>query len=218
VPEDQTGYAAALDEDLQRFRDVRKLTNHWKRDRPPHGHYWYITFENSPALRHLAAQCQDALAFPFYDPVPPGGLHMTLGRIDHDATITSERLHAIEAAATRACAEIAPFTISIGGISGTTGAIGLSAWPKAPIQHLRELLQQTTTGERSTDTGDGFHAHVALGYCNADNVDPTHVRAAIDRLDVKTMRVPITTVALVALKRHPHSYEWEPLSRVSIGG
>lgn len=57
-------------------------------------------------------QSQQALAFPYYDPVPPHGLHMTIDRIAPEGVITPAQLNAVTAAARLACQEIAPFRIS----------------------------------------------------------------------------------------------------------
>ncbi|HEV3380647.1 MAG TPA: hypothetical protein VG142_06675 [Trebonia sp.] len=63
------------------FGDIRLLRNHWAGPAGPRAYYWYLTFACDAAVCDLATRSQQALAFPYYDPVPPQGLHMTLDRI-----------------------------------------------------------------------------------------------------------------------------------------
>jgi hypothetical protein len=63
------------------FRNIAMLRNHWSRPASPRAYYWYLTFADAPELHALTAQCQQAIAFPCYDPVPLENLHLTLDRI-----------------------------------------------------------------------------------------------------------------------------------------
>src|ERR1700722_14572468 len=115
--------------ELERFRKLRWLANHWSRPIGPPIYYWYLTFENSPELHHLARKCQEAISFPYYDLIPLGGLHLSLDRIAFEDDITLDQLRAIEITATSACREIAPLGITVGALGGTRSAIGFTASP-----------------------------------------------------------------------------------------
>src|SRR5712691_5433248 len=125
-----------MSDKLERFRQLRWLHNHWSRPIGPRAYYWYLTFENSPELHRLAAECQQALAFPYYDLTPLSDLHLTLDRIAFDGDITPDQLGTIETAARRACREVLPFDVTIGCLGGTAGAVGFTAFPARPIREL----------------------------------------------------------------------------------
>ena len=72
----------------------------------------------SPQLQSLVKQCQEAIAFPYYDLIPESDLHLTRDRIAFEGDMPSDRLHRIEVAAMRACGEITPFDIAIGSLGG----------------------------------------------------------------------------------------------------
>jgi hypothetical protein len=74
------------------FGDIRRLRNHWSGPARPRAYYWYLTFAGDAAVCDVAARSQQAFAFPYYDPVPPHGLHMTLGRIAPEGRITAAQL------------------------------------------------------------------------------------------------------------------------------
>src|SRR5215472_13156818 len=84
--------------ELERFRDIRWLRNHWSRPIGPPAYYWYLTFGDFPALHSLARKCQEAISFPYYDLTPPRDLHLTLDRIAFKDEITPGQIRAIEAA------------------------------------------------------------------------------------------------------------------------
>lgn len=143
-------------EELERFRNLRWLRNHWSRPIGPRAYYWYLTFEDSPELRSLARECQKAIAFPYYDLTPPYGLHLSLDRIAFDGDITLDQLGAIEAAAIRACREIPPFDITIDSLGGTPGAIGFTVSPAQPIRDLRDAFRAAGTVGLSGRTRQTF--------------------------------------------------------------
>ena len=59
-----------LERELDRFRSIRQLRNHWARPAGRRSYYWYLTFEPSAELRSLTRTCQEAIAFPYYDNYP----------------------------------------------------------------------------------------------------------------------------------------------------
>jgi 2'-5' RNA ligase len=207
-------------EALERFRNIRWLRNHWARPASPRGYYWYLTFENSPSLHSLVAECQEALAFPYYDLLPLPRLHLTLDRIAPSSDITLEQLHAIEAAAIRACQEIPPFEITIGFLAGTPGAIGYTACPAQPILSLRDTLRASVLSvyAGAPARGPDLHPHVTIAYANSDGVPAAEVLATIEKLHTARVVATIEEVALVLLERRQRSYEWQVVSRIPLDG
>lgn len=200
--------------ELQRFRGVRRLHNHWAGGISPPGYYWYLTFENSPELQALAKRCRSAMWLPYYDFTSPEGLHMTLDRVAAEGEVTVEVLEAVAAAGARACSEVPVFDISVGGLGGTLGAIGFSAFPREPLRRLRNLLREATLSvlPHAPVRTNEFHPHVAIAYCNA-NVEAATVMAAVEKLSgLGAASVSIDTVALVRLQRQPRAYTWQVLT------
>jgi hypothetical protein len=126
------------------FRDIRMLRNHWSGPAGPCAYYWYLAFTGASELQALVAECQRAIAFPYYGPIPPESLHLTLDRIAFEGSITPSQLNAIRDAASRACQAIPPFRITLGPLGGTRGALGFTASPVEPIRQLRDALRAAT--------------------------------------------------------------------------
>jgi 2'-5' RNA ligase len=207
--------------ELERFRNIQWLHNHWSRPISPRSYYWYLTFENYPGLHSLAKECQRAISFPYYDLTPTRDLHLTLGQIAPDRDITPEQLGIIEYAAMRACKAIPPFDVTIGSLGGTQGAIGFTAYPARPIRELRDTLHAATLSAypNAHVSRPEFHPHVAIAYANSDNVPATEVIAAVEKLNSTAhVSVTITHGTLVMLERRPCSYVWQAVSRVPLAG
>jgi 2'-5' RNA ligase len=210
-----------LGEELERFRKIQWLTNHWARPIGPRAYYWYLTFDHSSGLRYLAERCQREISFPHYDLTPPSDLHLTLDRIGFEDDVTRNDLSAIEAAATRACQRVTPFDITIGALGGTPGAIGFTAYPERPIRALRDELRGATLSVyRSAPIKHStFHPHVAIAYCNSDDVPAAGAVAAVESVRA-TARISLTIrdVSLVLLARRPRAYEWTTLLHIPLSG
>ena len=208
-------------EGLERFRGIQRLHNHWARPAGPRAYYWYLTFETSAELQSVARQCQAAIAFPYYDLTPVPDLHLTLDRIAFDGDITPDQVHAVETAAIRACRTIAPFTITVGALGGTAGAIGFTAFPDRPIRDLRDTLRAATLSvcPDAPVRSSGFHPHVAIAYANSDGIPAVEVIAAVEKLRATARTDTVVRDArLVLLDRRPQSYAWEAVARIPLAG
>lgn len=208
-------------EELERFRNIRQLHNHWSRPIGQQAYYWYLTFESYPELHSVARECQEAISFPYYDLTTPRELHLTLDRVAFADQITPDRLGAIEAAAMRACAEIPPFDITIGCLGGTAGAIGFTAYPTRPIRELRDALRAATLSvcPSAPVRRPDFHPHVAIAYANSDNVPAAEAVAAVEKLHAGAhASVTVADGTLVLLERRPRSYAWRAVSRIPLAG
>lgn len=208
-------------EELERFRRIRSLHNHWARPIGPRAYYWYLTFENYTELHSLARECQQEISFPYYDLTPPHDLHLTLDRIALEGEIEPDLLAELKDAAARACAEIPPFEITIGSLGGTRGAVGFSAYPVQPIRELRDTLRAVTLSfyPNAPVRNSEFHPHVAIAYANSDNIPAAEVIAAVERLNATaSVTVTVTHGTLVLLERRSRSYAWKAFSRISLSG
>jgi len=206
-------------DELERFRSIQRLRNHWSRPIGPRSYYWYLTFEQSPQLGLLAAECQRAIAFPYYDPISTQDLHLTLDRIAFDSEIALLQLDEIEAAARIICQEISPFDVTIGRLGGTPGAIGFTAFPVQPLAALRNALRKATLSvyPAAPLRHSGFHPHVAIAYSNSDDIPAAEVIAVVKRLNpVAYVDVTINDGALVLLERDHRAYKWQVVSQVPL--
>lgn len=219
----ETGSVKAVDstslEELERFRDIRWLHNHWSQPIDRLAYYWYLTFEDSQQLYSLAAECQKTISFPYYDLTPAGGLHLTIDRVAFEGDITRRQITAIEAAAARACRKITPFEVTIGALGGTSGAIGFTAFPAKPIRDLRDTLRMAALSvfPEAPVTRSDFHPHVAIAYANSDDVPAAEAIAAVETLNPSArVDVTISEAKLVLLERRTRSYSWQVVSRIPL--
>lgn len=208
-------------EELERFRNIRLLHNHWSRPIGPRSYYWYLTFEDSAELHCLTARCQEGIAFPYYDLTPVADLHLTLDRIAFEGDITRDQLTAIEIAAIRACSKVEPFDVTIGALSGTAGAIGFTAFPAPALRELRDTFRAATlSAYPDAPVGrSAFHPHVTIAYANSDGVPAADVIAAVEKLNsVPSVNVTIKEGTLALLERRKRAYAWRVVSRIPLAG
>ena len=204
------------------FGNIRLLRNHWSGAARPRAYYWYLTFADDAAICDLAARAQQAVAFPYYDPVPPDGLHMTIGRIAPEGGITAAQLNSVSAVASLACQAIPPFRIRLGELSGTRGAIGFTVTPVAPISQLRDTLRAATLSvcPDASATREEILPHITIAYGNPDGVPAADAIAAVETLNASKLRAEVTVrqTAVVLLERRQRSYTWELLLQVPLTG
>jgi 2'-5' RNA ligase len=210
-------------EELERFRNLRWLRNHWSQPIGPRAYYWYLTFEDSPELHSLSRECQERIAFPYYDLTPARDLHLTLDRIAFADDITTDQLGAIEDAAIRACREMPPFDITIGSLGGTRGAIGFTVSPAQPIRDLRDTFRAAALSAYpdAPIRHSGFHPHLTIAYANSDGVPAAEVVATVEKLNAKAradVTVAVDKGVLILLERRPRSYVWRTVSRIPLAG
>jgi 2'-5' RNA ligase len=204
--------------ELQRFRSIQQLHNHWERKIGPPAYYWYLTFDDCTDLHAMARRCRDAALLPYYDFTSPSGLHMTLDRIAFSSDVTPGFMQAITSAVAQACTDMPAFEITVGGLGGTPGALGFSAFPAEPLQRLRDLLRMATlsTYPNAPVKTTGFQPHVAIAYCNSD-LPAMDVVAAVERLSgLDTATILIKHVALVLLEQQPRAYSWQEIERIRL--
>lgn len=203
------------------FGNIKLLKNHWSGPARPRAYYWYLTFADDAAICDLAARSQQALAFPYYDPVPPHGLHMTIDRIAPEGGITAAQLNSVSATARLACRAIPPFRISLGELSGTRGAIGFAVTPVARISQLRDTLHAATLSVRdAAATREEMIPHITIAYVNTDGVPAADAIAAVEKLNATRPRAEATVrqAALVLLERRQRSYASELHSQIPLTG
>jgi 2'-5' RNA ligase len=204
------------------FASTALLRNHWSGPARPRAYYWYLLFAGATEARALAARCQQAIAFPYYDQVPSPGLHMTLDRIGTEAGVTTAQLSSIEAAARRACQAIPPFRITLGPVAGSPGAVGFMAAPVGRIDQLRDALRGATLSAcpDAPVMREAPPPHVTIAYANTDNVPAAGAIAAVGKLNATApwAEAAVAEATLVLLERRQRAYARQPVARIPLAG
>lgn len=207
--------------ELEYFRKVRRLANHWAR--PGGGpenrsFYWYLTFSRAPQLRELTRQCQQAISFPYYDLTPLDRLHLTVSRVAYRNAVRPSKVDKLVSAAREICQSVNAFTISVGRLSGTPGALGFNVSPYEPLRDLHDRLTAATLQvlPDAPVKQREFHAHVAIAYGNAD-VPSAEALAAVEQLNsLPEVDALVDDVSLVLLERGHRSYQWQVVETVAL--
>ncbi|MFI5906221.1 2'-5' RNA ligase family protein [Dactylosporangium sp. NPDC051541] len=204
-------------EDWERFSSLKRMQNHW--DRPDwtpgrQAYYWYLTWDSAP-LRELADQCQRALRSPYLDLVPLDALHLTMPKLAWADQISSDVLGQAVDNATDLCAAIESFTIKVGPLAGSAGAVRFSVDPWPPILELsRRLTEANPLGENHSSAE--FRPHIGVAYCNSD-IAAHPVIARVEQLrGLPQIEVQVTAVELVLLRREGRSYRWSTFAEIQL--
>jgi 2'-5' RNA ligase len=213
-------------EDWNSFRNLDRLANHWwwRPSWPPDRRYltWYVVFDD-PGLRTQVARMQAELAdLDYLDPVPPDGLHLSVQGVAFTDEIPAWRVDALAAQADRWCADLAPFTLTIGPANGYAAGTFLRATPWHPVADLRRRLRQAvalTLGEdQIPDEPARFRPHVSLTYCHAA-VPAADLAGRVARLrELPHTTVAVAGVDLVELRHEHRAYRWDVRHHVDLTG
>lgn len=203
-------------QDWEAFRRLDRLADHWwwRPGWHPDRHYltWYILFDQ-PDLAAYAACFQHALAdLDYLDPVPPDGLHMTLQGVAFADEVPAGQVAAIGDQARARCADLAPFTLTIGPVNGHPGGTFLRATPWQPLADMRQRLREaiaTVCGPHAVpDEPARFKPHISLTYCHAEVSAQDLVRRVAHLRNIPPITIRVSSVDLVELHRDGHAYRW----------
>ena len=182
---------------------------------------WHITFDDQPAVHRLAAEYSPALeGLTTLDPVPPRWLHLTMKGVGFTDTVDRADVDAIVDAVQQRCAELAPFTITLGPARVDREALMLLVQPAEPILALRAAIRAAIADQwgpdRVPENDDGFRAHVSLAYSNtAGPAEPVLKR--LEARPVTPAEITIHRAALIDLNRDHHAYEWTEIATADLG-
>ncbi|NKY28699.1 2'-5' RNA ligase family protein [Nocardia gamkensis] len=185
------------------------------------GYYWFLTFEQSPALRVLTEQCQRPLDATRFRRVHSGGLHLTLDRIAHDGGTAPEQLQLVESAARRACRDEAPFTLTISELTNLGGAIGFAVSPAERVRLLRDTLRTATRSVLpDAPVKDSLSVpHITIAYPLFEGLSAESDAVAMEsKATIEGVAMKVTEAVMVALERHEHSYSWTIAAEVPLTG
>ncbi|WP_420847163.1 2'-5' RNA ligase family protein [Nonomuraea basaltis] len=194
------------------------MRNHWDNPRWTPGreaYYWYLCLD-SPELREVAGYCQERLPHRFLDPVPLDSLHLTLPRVGWADEISNDELDTVINIARSSCARLRPFTMTIGPVSGSPGAVRFSIDPWEPVVSLRGHLLQTVESVHGPQYDQEFRPHVGIAYCNEQVAAEPLIEAVAPLRGLPSVRVAISKVDLVRLRREGRTYRWSVVQSVGL--
>lgn len=217
LPDDLDDPDVIRENDWQAFRSLAHMDNHWNRPDWADGrssYHWLLDCSVSEAVRQLAEHCQAQLDRRVFDPVPQGSLHVTLGRVAFtDEIARAAALAAANAAAPR-CAELSPFTLTIGPLAGSRGALRFTVAPWTPLLAINDRLVVATSavfGEQIIMDGRNFRPHLSIAYAHTSVPMPTLLPVLKQLRKLPTIAMDVRSVALVELHRVGRTYRYNTL-------
>ena len=209
--------------------DTRRLGEHWRwrpdwrRDRACL--WWYLTFEDAPAVRSLARRAKDLLGrAPQLDLIPSPWLHLTLLEVGFADEVPATTVDSVVDTTRRALEDFPAFDVDLGPVRSLPGAVVLEAQGDA-LAPLHERLTDAVLTARGADAVGALRAfvpHVSVAYVNRD-CDPHEVMGPLDGADLSSPSpsATVTRVRLAAVTRERRHYQWStravvPLARSEV--
>ncbi|WP_376773583.1 2'-5' RNA ligase family protein [Nonomuraea endophytica] len=205
-------------EDWQRFSTLTTMRDHWENPHWTPGRqafFWYLCVD-SPELRQLSSYCQQRLPQPFLNHVPLDALHLTLSRVGWHDEVSNADVNAVFNAATSSCAGLKPFTMTIGPVSGSPGAVRFSVGPWEPIVDLYRRLFNSTQAVLGTHYESEFRPHVGIAYCDKPVPAKPLIKAVSSLRDLPVIELLVSKVDLVLLRREGRTYRWTTIQSLHL--
>ncbi|MFB6397054.1 HAD-IA family hydrolase [Polymorphospora lycopeni] len=117
---------------------------------------------------------------------------------------------------------IPPFTITIGPLAGSAGAVRFSVGPHEPVLRIRAAVRAAVAAVRGAENvpmrSTTYVPHVGIAYNNSQ-VDAQPVRQRVRGLRSEPpVTTLINTIDLVELRREERRYAWRTLHRIPLQG
>ncbi|MFD8261326.1 2'-5' RNA ligase family protein [Streptomyces griseoluteus] len=197
--------------DWAAFEGITEVSDHWQR--PGWGpdtraYYWLVTVSER-AFAGQIAQLQSAIQHLPYDPIPAGGLHLTLGRI---GTVGDTDPAALQGLLSATRTGLPPaFNLTAGPITASKGAVRYSVAPWTPLLKLHEHLARQTAARQlgPMKPSSRLRPHIGIAY-SSRRWPAVDVRAALAPMRaLPTATVRVKAVDLVAMRRERRAYRWD---------
>lgn len=220
VPDSLSDREAILANDWNAFLALDTVESHWDRSPWTAGErrlYWYLTFEDTDLIR-LATACQRGISELKLDDIPDDGLHLTMLRIGSAQEVRGRQLAQVLARAEAACADIEPFGIEVGPLSGSAGAARLSVTPWHDLDRLHRALYDATSAALQLTERPPFRPHVGIAYGNRRRPARDVVPLIAEQRERAQVQVPVNAVRMVELWREGQAYRWESVASIQLRG
>jgi 2'-5' RNA ligase len=181
---------------------------------------WHFTFSDQPEMKRLWEYYQPILsAMDTVDPVDFDGLHLTTQGVGFANEISDQDVEAIVERARHHCADIAPFTVTVGPPRVEPETVKMLARPAGPIIEVRRALRRAIAdiwgSANVPETMDGFLPHVSLAYSNSDGPAEPVARALASR-EPASEDLIMSSVSLINLNRDHKRYQWTTVATVNL--
>jgi 2'-5' RNA ligase len=200
-----------------------QLSTHWHQRpgrRPGRAEYhWHMLFGDQPKVHELAALAQRKLAgLPGLDLVPLQWLHLTTLVVGSADEVPDHAVASMVGTARNLLTSTPPVEVSLGRVYFHPEAVVLLVDPPGaldPVLSAVSIAARDAGCEASTDT-DPWVPHISVAYSNA-SVPAAPVIAALGSRLPET-EITISSVSLVAQSQVVHSWQWQPVADVMLGG
>jgi 2'-5' RNA ligase len=199
----------------QAWPRTRSLKNHWtwrpdwRIDRPCL--WWYLTFEDQPALAAALGDTRSALhRMREVDVIPPQWLHLTLTEAGFPDEVSEDRVAAAVSTVADALRDQPPLTLTLGPLTTLPGAAVLAAHPIEALRVLHRTVREATAAAGLSPAQPGeedFWPHVSIGYLNRRADRSALMSAASATVPTRT-EVTVDRVSLAAVTRRDQHYQW----------
>jgi 2'-5' RNA ligase len=199
------------------------MANHW-RHRPgqPPGrlrYHWHMLFHGQPEVRGLAATARGKLAgLPGLDMVPEEWLHLTTFVVGFADEVPQASVDAMVALARQALADVAPVPVTLGRVVYYPEAVVLAVEPAGALRPVLDAVAAATrsAGIDGRVATEPWMPHVSVAYSHGTGPAAPVIAALGQRLP--TTEIAIGSVSLVAQTQVGHSWQWQPVAEVHLGG
>lgn len=201
-----------------RFAEHWRWRPDWHQDRACL--WWYLTFEDAPAVRELARRVQALLGrAPQLDLIPLRWLHLTLVEVGFGDEVPATTVDRVVHAAREALEGFSSLELDLGPVRSMRGAVVLQARGEA-LEELHERLSDAGVAAQGADRTRSlrpFVPHVSVAYVNRD-CDPHEVLGPLDGVDLATPSpsATVSRVRLAAVTRRRRHYQWTTRALVPL--
>ena len=202
--------------------DLRTVNHWWWRPGWREGrtfYTWHLTFDDQPAVHHLAATYRKALgSVPNLDLVPDRWLHLTMQGVGFTDEVQAGDVAAIVQEVRQRLANIPAFDIELDRPVFTPEAIRWDP-PTEPIAAVRNSIREAigAVWQVVPEAAEGFSAHVTIAYANQDGLADAAL-AAIAATESRPAIARISSAELIILNRDQHMYEWRTHASAPLSG
>lgn len=204
-------------DDWNTFRHTERMADHWwwRPGWRPGRHYltWYLVFHEQTLTDHVASFQLELADLDYLDPVPVDGLHMTVQGVAFADEMPPDQVTALGKAADEQCADLEPFTLTVGPIAAYPGGTFLRAAPWAPVAELRERLRTaigTVLGpDQVSNEPARFKPHISVTYCNGTPPAAEVIGRLTELRQCPPISLSVASVDLLELRRDGHTYRWD---------
>ncbi|WP_282775912.1 2'-5' RNA ligase family protein [Nocardia sp. CC201C] len=221
LPDSLSSHRSICENDWEAFRNVDQMVNHWGRNEWPKGRrsfFWYLTFQDSELIKNVE-RCHAHIDSDGIDFVPLDGLHITVLRIGNHEQVPDEDVQAIADIAKEKLRVFEKFSLDIGPLAGSRGALRFSVSPWTKLFQLHEIVRESTckvlTNVPIAET-DQFRPHLGIGYSNRRQDASQFIDHATQLRNFDPVTVEVDNVKIVRLRREEHAYRWEDVATIGL--